>query len=95
MPFGFEQRQREEKMMNSDTLESRQYLEVNALMRKDGSIIPLSFVWEDERIKVDRVISVKAGKSLKEYAPGYVFNCRTGSKLYMLGFDGERWYIII
>lgn len=93
MPFGFEIRQSEKAADSGDYLENKMYVEVTAIMRKDSTIMPLSFVYEDEKVRVDKVISAKPAVSLKKSTQGYVYRCRTGNKLYLLGFDGERWYL--
>ena len=60
MPFKHEQKEwaeRKEADTYKQKLEYKEFLEVKAIVRKDGNIIPISFTWEDREIKIERVIT--------------------------------------
>ena len=92
-PFGFGRKQVEKKMDNPDNFDYLQPISVNAVMKKDKTVRPLSILWEDEVYMIDKVFGVKEGRSLKDYQKGYVYRCRVGMKEFVLVFNGECWFI--
>ncbi|MCX7711542.1 MAG: hypothetical protein N2484_17010 [Clostridia bacterium] len=93
MPFGFERREFEKNMSEFADDTTRQYLEVTAMTLTDGRIIPLSFIWEDREIKINKVLECRQGKSLKHGAQGLRYQCRVGTKSFYLYFENNRWSI--
>ncbi|AEY65436.1 hypothetical protein [Clostridium sp. BNL1100] len=96
MPFGFERKQYEEQLKSEDNLE-KLYLEVNATYLLDGSIRPISFIWEDDqKYVISKVIDCTPGQSLKNYTAGLKYKCQVGNKNFSLFFetDTTRWYIL-
>lgn len=93
MPFGFDPHQVEQDLKNYVEVKHI-YIDVKMLQTKTGEIIPLSFVWDDGReFKIDKVLQVRQGHSLKAFSPGWRYYCQTGKRKYYLHFDNERWYI--
>ena len=57
-------------------------------------MLPISFVWGDERLfKIDKVIAVRKGHSLRTYVLALRYYCQSGKKRYYLYYDGETWYV--
>jgi len=70
------------------------YVDVTATFTKDGSLIPLYFIWEDGiRYEIDRVLEHKRAASLKAGGQGIRYKCRVlGKDVYMFLEDG-RWFM--
>ena len=57
------------------------YVSVIELRRKDGQIVPLSVIWEnDKRYKIDKVLDVCPAASLKAGGAGMRYKIRVGSR---------------
>jgi len=57
------------------------YVDVNENRLKDGSVIPLSFVWEDGgRYKIDRILDVRPAASLKAGGAGMRYTVRVRNR---------------
>ncbi len=96
MPFGHERKEiekRKEASSYESKIESQNFIEVTALMRNDGVIIPLSFIWEDREIKIERVLNVRPGSSLKDKVAATRFLCVAMNRRFYLYFTGKQWYI--
>lgn len=77
-------------------IESRKkrYVDVVALHREDGSVRPLSIVWEDgRRFKVDRVLDTRRAASLKVGGTGVRYLVRIQNKDTFLFFEDPRWFV--
>jgi len=73
---------------------SKLYVEVIVSWLHDGRLRPLSFVWENgSEYRIDKIIAVRKGHSLKVFAGGLRYYCQTGNRQYYLHYDSERWYI--
>lgn len=94
MPFGFDPMEAEKVVKEIPDKVKKVYVEVTVACLKDGSMRPLSFTWDDGReFKIDKVLAVRKGNSLKIYAPGMRYYCKTGKRRYYLYYDGKRWYV--
>lgn len=94
MPFGFDPQEVEKTVNEVKDVIIKEYVEVTVNWLKDGSMRPLSFTWDDGReFRIDKVLAVRKGNSLKIYAPGMRYYCQTGKRRYYLYYDGERWYV--
>lgn len=94
MPFGFNPVEAEKTVKETYDEYNRTYLEVTVDWLPDGSMKPLSFTWDDGReFKVDSVLAIRKGHSLKAFASGLRYYCQSGKRRYYLHYDGERWYI--
>ena len=46
------------------------YVDVFAVMKRDGTVLPRSFVWEDgERYTIDRVLHIVPAAQIREKRP--------------------------
>ena len=71
-------------------IESRKkrYVDVVALHREDGSVRPLSIVWEDgRRFKVERILDTRRAASLKVGGTGMRYLVRIQNKDTFLFFE--------
>lgn len=94
MPFGFEQRQWEDSSQNDSlTTEVKEFLEVDAVIKTNGQVIPTAFVWEGRKIKINKVIKSCSGSSLKNGFTGIRYECIAGRTRFYLYFTGKQWYI--
>ena len=74
------------------------YVDVYALMRQDGTLLPKGFVWEDgEKYKIDRVLHAVPAASTKVGGRGTRYTVRIGNReQYMFLEDEEnRWFMEI
>lgn len=69
------------------------YLEVTAKFDNTGRIIPLSFIWADRKINIDKVSDMRPAASLKQGGQGMRYTCRTGNTVYYLFCDEQRWFL--
>jgi hypothetical protein len=71
--------------------EYKVYVEVNENRLADGSIVPLSFVWEDgKRYAIDRVIDVRPAASIKAGGAGLRYTVRIGKRETYMFLEAER-----
>ena len=93
MPFGHEQREFEKSKdadIYDELLESTNFIEVTAMMCTDGRIIPNLFKWDGRQIKIDRVLNVQDGKSLKAGFIGERYLCIAMNRRFYLYFTGKQ-----
>lgn len=72
------------------------YVDVTAEFSSDGTIIPLSFVWDDGRkYEIDRIVDIRPSASLKAGGFGLRYTIRVrGRESYMwLENGGKRWFM--
>ena len=69
------------------------YLEVTAKLDNNGRISPLSFIWAGRKINIDKVSDMRPAASLKQGGQGMRYTCRTGSTVYYLFCDEQRWFL--
>ena len=68
------------------------YVDVFALMRQDGTLLPKGFVWEDgEKYKIDRVRYATPAASTKVGGRGIVVI--GGQEQYLYREDDDRWFM--
>ncbi len=91
-PFGFEQREKETAVYEQ-LPENKTFLEVTAMMCTNKDVIPLTFKWDYRQIKIDRVINVREGVSLKDGFLGKRYLCQAEGKRFYLYFTGKQWYM--
>lgn len=78
---------------------SRQYasdkifVEVMAIMHKDGRLKPIEFLFEGRKIKIDRVLDVLPMAATKAGGSGSRYTCLAGGRQFHLYFDTVRWYL--
>jgi hypothetical protein len=99
MPFGHEQNEaekRKEAAIYERKIQFNEFIEVKAIMRKDGKLVPAAFTWEDREIKIEKVLRVQQGSSLKETGiAGTRFLCQAMNRRFYLYFTGRQWYMEI
>ena len=74
------------------------YVEANVDHKADGTILPRSFVWEDDRrYEIDRVIDIRPAASLKAGGAGLRYTVKVhGKETYMFLEEDHgvnRWFM--
>ena len=70
------------------------YVDVFAVMRRDGTVLPRSFVWEDgERYTIDRVLHIVPAASLKVGGRGIRYTVTIGANERYIFRDEDRWFV--
>ena len=73
------------------------YVEVLARFSPDGTMLPVSFIWEDGReYRIDRVRSAQRCASRKAGGCGILYVCTVGGQdthLYYEDDDSGRWFL--
>ena len=74
------------------------YVDVNEDRMKDGRLVPLSFVWEDEvRYEIDKVIDARPAASLKAGGVGLRYTVKVKGREAFLFLeednDGAKWFM--
>ena len=70
------------------------YVDVFAVMKHDGTVLPRSFVWEDgERYTIDRVIHIVPAASLKVGGRGIRYTVEIGANERYIFRDEDRWFV--
>ena len=71
----------------------KRYIDVELLQQKDGTIIPLSLVWNDGRkFNIDKVIS-KEKRISSVGGCGMRFTCLIQGKMRYLYLEKDKWFI--
>ena len=70
------------------------YVDVFAVMKRDGTVLPRSFVWEDgERYTIDRVLHIVPAASLKVGRRGIRYTVKIGANERYIFRDEDRWFV--
>ena len=70
------------------------YVDVFAVMKRDGTVLPRSFVWEDgERYTIDRVIHIVPAASLKVGGRGIRYTVKIWMNERYIFRDEDRWFV--
>ena len=71
------------------------YVEVGAVHRADGQILPVLLWWDDGRsYQIDRVLDIRRAASLKAGGVGRRYTCRIcGKERYIWMEDDGRWFV--
>ena len=72
------------------------YIDVYALMRQNGMLIPKVFIWEDgAKYKIDRVLHAVPAASTKVGGRGISYTVRIGNLEQYLFLEDEenRWFM--
>ena len=71
------------------------YVDVFALMRQDGTLLPKGFVWEDgEKYKIDRVRHATPAASTKVGGRGIRYTVVIGGQeQYLYREEDDRWFM--
>ncbi len=69
-------------------------VEVVAKFNKEGTIRPISLLWEDGRkFPIDRVLDIRQVVSLKAGLQGMRYTCRIAGKEVYLFCDEGKWFL--
>ena len=73
----------------------KKYVEVGAVHRPDGKILPVLLWWEDGRsYQIDRVLDIRRAASLKAGGVGRRYTCRIcGKERYLWLEDDGKWFV--
>nr|DAU79098.1 MAG TPA: U5 small nuclear ribonucleoprotein [Caudoviricetes sp.] len=73
----------------------KKYVEVGAVHRTDGQILPVLLWWEDGRsYQIDRVLDIRRAASLKAGGVGRRYTCRIcGKERYLWLEDDGKWFV--
>jgi len=74
------------------------YVDVSEVRKKDGNLIPLSFVWEDgATYEIDRVTDVRPAASLKAGGAGLRYTVRVRNRETFMFLEEDhgidRWFM--
>ena len=70
------------------------YVDVFAVMKRDGTVLPRSFVWEDgERYTIDRVLHIVPAASLKVGGRAIRYTVKIGMNERYIFRDEDRWFV--
>lgn len=69
-------------------------VEVDAHFDTDGTIFPMSIVWEDGRkFEIDRITDIRRAASLKAGGVGIRYTCRIRGKQTYLYHEENHWFM--
>ena len=72
----------------------KEYVSVNATFEKDGSIIPKSIVWTDNKtFTIDKITNICCAASLKAGGAGIRYTCIISNKQTYLFLEKDRWFV--
>ncbi len=74
----------------------RRYIKVVAIFNEDGSILPTTIIWEDDRkFTIDKVLDVRKIANLKYGAIGTRYICRIqGRDISIYNEDNNKWFMV-
>lgn len=72
----------------------KRYVEVISDTAQDGTITPLTIVWENGRhYRIAQVLDCRQARSLKTGASGMRYTVRVGDTATHLWYEGPRWFV--
>ena len=63
------------------------------MMKEDGSVVPLSFLWQNTWHDISKVTEIRKVASTKGGGKGTRYACKIGDKIHYLFLDGYLWWI--
>ena len=70
------------------------YMDVYTLMRKEGTVLPRFFIWEDgEKYTIDRVLHITPAASLKDGGRGIRYTAQISGRERYLFREDDRWFV--
>jgi len=70
------------------------FIDVYVMMRKDGTLLPKSFLWEDgEKYHIDKVIQITSAASLKVGGRGMRYTVKIGGAERYMFLEENRWFV--
>ncbi len=74
----------------------RKNITVIAKMQDDGKIIPLSILWQDDRVfEIDKVLDIRKKASTKGGGKGLRYTCKILEQERFLWLDDNIWFVEI
>lgn len=75
-------------------METKTFVEVNALFDKNGRLIPKEIIWEDGRVfQIDKILDVRRAASLKAGGQGIRYTCRIKNRQTYLFYEEPKWFV--
>ena len=72
----------------------KKYVDVLALHKADGQILPVMLIWDDgRRYHIDRVLDVRRAASLKAGGVGVRYTCRILNKTRYIWYEDPAWFV--
>jgi hypothetical protein len=98
MPFGYEQRQDEEKKKQQESFKKyeRKYVDVLCLNKADGTLIPKVIYFDSyHKYEVDKVLDIRQAPSLKSGGAGTRFLIKILGKETYIYYDEylRQWFV--
>ena len=73
---------------------AKKYVEVCAVFKPDGRMIPIWLWWDDRRkYTIDRVLDVRRAASLKAGGVGLRYTCRILGRERYLYYEDPAWFV--
>ena len=69
------------------------YVEVQAEFLKDGSMYPVSLLWKDKKIGIDKITNITPFDLTFRNQTGNRYTCISNGGEFLLYFDCRRWYV--
>lgn len=70
------------------------YVSVNARFEKDGSIIPISILWEDGTVfLIDKITNICCATSMKAGGAGIRYTCMINGIQTYLFLEKDKWFV--
>lgn len=70
------------------------YIDVYTIMKKDGTVIPVQFRWEDDqKYKIDKVKFITPAASLKVGGRGIRYTVMVNGLERFFFRDEDRWFV--
>jgi hypothetical protein len=98
MPFGFEQKQHEDRIEREQSFKGYQkkFVKVDCTITEIGQLIPRRIYYDDLHVyEVDKVLEVRKAASLKVGGNGLLYRVRIMNKETRIFFDNYnfKWFI--
>lgn len=74
--------------MNTSFIDVTAKFEANS-----GRVIPLSFIYGDKVIEIDKILDIRPAASLKHGGQGIRYTCKTHNITYYLFYEDDKWFI--
>lgn len=74
--------------------DAKVYVDVHALLSKEGDLIPKSFVWEDgQTYKIDRIKKKEMQANRKAGGTGLMYTCIVDGKECHLYYEVDKFFM--
>ena len=72
----------------------KKYVSVNARFLEDGSIIPLSILWDEETtFPIDKITNICCAASMKAGGAGIRYTCMINGTQKYLFLEIDKWFV--